>query len=53
VNVEIETAPGLCFGQTVVDRWSVTGRAKNATWITHVEPDGFFALILDAFRRLP
>ena len=53
VNVEIETAQGLCFGQTVVDRWSVTGRRKNATWITRVDADGFFALILDAFRRLP
>jgi len=53
VNVEIETTPGLCFGQTVVDRWSVTGRAKNATWITDVDADGFFDLILEAFRRLP
>lgn len=53
VNVEIETAPGLGFGQTVVDRWSVTGRKKNATWITGVDADGFFDLILDAFTRLP
>jgi purine nucleosidase len=53
VNVEIETAPGLGFGQTVVDRWSVTARKKNATWITHVDADGFFALILNAFRNLP
>lgn len=53
VNVEIETTQGLCFGQTVVDRWSVTRRPKNATWITGVDADGFFALILDAFRRLP
>jgi purine nucleosidase len=53
LNVEIETAPGLCFGQTVVDRWSVTGRQRNATWVTHVDADGFFELILDAFRRLP
>lgn len=53
VNVEIETTPGFCFGQTVVDRWAVTGRRKNATWITKVDADGFFALILEAFRRLP
>lgn len=53
VNVEVETTPGLCFGQTVVDRWAVTGRKKNTTWITRVDADGFFALILDAFRRLP
>jgi purine nucleosidase len=53
VNVEIETVPGLCFGQTVVDRWAVTGRRKNATWITKVDADGFFELILQAFRRLP
>ncbi len=53
VNVEIETTQGLCFGQTVVDRWSVTSRPKNATWITRVDADGYFALILDAFRRLP
>jgi purine nucleosidase len=53
VNVEIETTPGLCFGQTVVDRWAVTTRPKNATWITSVDADGFFDLILDAFRALP
>lgn len=53
VNVEIETTPGLCFGQTVVDRWAVTGRKKNATWITKIDADGFFELILEAFRRLP
>ncbi len=29
LNVEIETTPGLCFGQTVVDRWSVTGRQRK------------------------
>ncbi|WP_237154027.1 nucleoside hydrolase [Oryzibacter oryziterrae] len=52
VNVEIETTPGLCFGQTVVDRWTVTNRRKNATWITKVDSDGFFALILEAFRKL-
>lgn len=52
VNVEVETTQGLCFGQTVVDRWSVTGRKKNATWITHVDADGFFDLILQAFRNL-
>lgn len=52
VNVEIETTPGFCFGQTVVDRWSVTDREKNALWITDVDADGFFALILDAFRNL-
>lgn len=53
VNVEVETTLGLCFGQTVVDRWSVTGRRKNATWITGVDADGFFHLILDAFKTLP
>jgi purine nucleosidase len=53
LNVEIETTAGLCFGQTVVDRWSVTDRPKNATWVTHVDADGFFELILDAFRKLP
>ncbi|HUG62834.1 MAG TPA: nucleoside hydrolase [Methylomirabilota bacterium] len=53
VNVEIETTPGLCFGQTVVDRWSVTSRPKNATWITEVDADGYFELILEAFRSLP
>jgi purine nucleosidase len=53
VNVEIETTQGLCFGQTVVDRWAVTDRPKNATWIDRVDADGFFDLILDAFRRLP
>ncbi|WP_181707053.1 nucleoside hydrolase [Chthonobacter rhizosphaerae] len=53
VNVEVETTPGLCFGQTVVDRWAVTDRPKNATWVTGLDSPAVFDLILDAFRRLP
>ncbi|WP_075214631.1 nucleoside hydrolase [Mongoliimonas terrestris] len=52
LNVEVETTPGLCFGQTVVDRWKVTDRRPNATWITKLDSPKVFDLILDAFRRL-
>lgn len=37
VNVEIETASELTLGQTVVDRWGVSGRCKNVHWAVDVD----------------
>jgi len=49
INVEIETQSALTMGMTVADYWCVTDRPKNAVWMTDVETDGFFALILQRF----
>lgn len=51
-NVEIETQSPLTIGQTVVDRWGTTGRAKNALWITEADADGFFTLLTERLARL-
>lgn len=47
INVEIETESALTVGMTVADYWGVTDRAKNAVWMTEVDSDGFFDLILE------
>ena len=52
VNVEIETQSDLTRGMTVADWWGVTDRKKNATFIGHVDAEGFFALLTDRLARL-
>jgi len=47
INVEIETESALTLGMTVADYWHVTDRAKNALWMTDVNTDGFFELIVE------
>ncbi|MCP8896504.1 nucleoside hydrolase [Shinella daejeonensis] len=51
VNVEIETAQGLTYGQTIVDVNGVTGRPANAHWLTDVDSDAFYSLLCDALAR--
>ncbi|MDZ7710946.1 MAG: nucleoside hydrolase [Roseovarius sp.] len=51
VNVVVETASGLCLGQTVVDRWAVTDRPANARLLHDVDADGLFALLTDRLAR--
>lgn len=41
-NVEVETAPGLCYGQTVGDLYGVTDRPKNATVLRRIDAEAFF-----------
>lgn len=52
-NVEIETQSPLTKGMTVADWWGVTNRAKNATFMRHVDADGFYALLTERLARLP
>lgn len=47
INVEIETESALTVGMTVADYWRVTDRPRNAVWMTDVDSDGFFELILE------
>jgi len=49
INVEIETQSDLTIGMTVADYWHVTDKPKNALWITDVDSDGFFNLIIKRF----
>ncbi|APG93968.1 nucleoside hydrolase [Sinorhizobium americanum] len=52
VNVEIDTTPGLTYGQTIVDMNAVTGRATNAFWLTVADRDAFYELLESALARL-
>ncbi|WP_417243640.1 nucleoside hydrolase [Celeribacter sp.] len=45
INVEIETGSELTRGMTVADWWGVTDRAPNATFMSEVDADAFFALL--------
>jgi inosine-uridine nucleoside N-ribohydrolase len=49
---QIETHPGLCYGQTVADRNAVTGRKANTVWVTDVDADRFYGLLLEALRLI-
>ncbi|MDE0614326.1 MAG: nucleoside hydrolase [bacterium] len=52
-NVEVETESPLTMGMTVVDWWDVTDRPANCQFITEVDSDGFYGLLLDLLARLP
>ena len=49
INVEIETESELTMGMTVADYWGVTDKPENALWMTELDVDGFYQLILDRF----
>lgn len=51
-NVEIEIASDLTMGETVVDWWGVTTRAKNAYYMRDVDADGFFTLLTGRLSQL-
>ena len=52
-NVEVETDSPLTRGMTVVDWWNVTDRPSNCQFITDVNSDGFYDLLLTLLARLP
>ncbi len=52
INVDIELNSELTFGMTVADYWHVTDKPKNAVWMTKVDADGFFDLVLERVARL-
>jgi purine nucleosidase len=53
VNVAVETQSPLTIGMTVVDWWAVTGRPANLRFMTDVDDDGFFDLLIDRLAHLP
>jgi pyrimidine-specific ribonucleoside hydrolase len=52
-NVEIETASRYCDGRTVVDRWLVTDRSKNAHVGIDVDAERFLELLVERISSLP
>ncbi|MGE0503755.1 MAG: nucleoside hydrolase [Rhizobiaceae bacterium] len=52
VNVTVETGSELTMGMTVIDWWGVTKRPKNATVMSDIDADGFFALLVERLGRL-
>ena len=52
-NVEIETASQYCDGRTVVDRWLVTDRPKNARVGIDVDAQRFLELLVERISALP
>jgi len=52
VHVAVETASELTMGMTVVDWWGMTGLPPTATFITDLDPDGFFDLLIERIGRL-
>ncbi|MDP9262526.1 MAG: nucleoside hydrolase [Actinomycetota bacterium] len=51
-NVEIETASQYCDGRTVVDRWLVTDRPKNARVGIDVDAERFLDLLVERISSL-
>lgn len=52
VRIDVEIHSELTMGETAVDFWGITGRAKNALWIHGVDADGFFELLTERLARL-
>ncbi|MDE1180412.1 nucleoside hydrolase [Paraburkholderia sp.] len=53
VNVVVETTGQWTLGETVVDWNGRSGRAPNATWITEVDADAFYAALHASISTLP
>jgi len=51
-NVAIETASEYCDGRTVVDRWLVTDRPRNAQVGIDVDADRFLELLVERIASL-
>jgi purine nucleosidase len=52
VNVSVECSSPLTLGMTVVDWWSVTGKAANVQVLRDVNAEGYFDLVIDRLGRL-
>jgi pyrimidine-specific ribonucleoside hydrolase len=51
-NIEIETASQFCDGRTVVDRWHVTDRPRNAKAGIDVDAERFLELLVERISSL-
>lgn len=51
-RIDVETASPLTAGHTAVDFYNASGRPQNARWVTGLDGDGLFDLILERLSRL-
>ena len=52
-NVTVEIVSPETIGMTVVDWWHVTGKRRNCNVLRRIDPDPFFALMLERIGSLP
>ncbi len=53
IPVQIDIAPGLTLGMTVMDWWGMTKKPPNCTVMKDIDADGYFKLLTTMFARLP
>ncbi len=51
--VSVDCTAGTGRGRTVVDRWGRQPAAANVRLLETVDPDGFFALLIERLKALP
>lgn len=51
--VTVDISSPVTIGMTVVDWWHVTGQPKNCNVLRRIDPDPFFALMLERISALP
>ncbi len=51
-HVRVETGSELMMGTSVVDTWNFSGKASNASWVTEVNAEGLFRLLLERISKL-
>lgn len=52
-NVTVDIVSPETIGMTVIDWWHVTGRRRNCNVLRRIDPDPFFALMLERISALP
>jgi purine nucleosidase len=52
-HVTVDISSPVTIGMTVVDWWHVTGQARNCNVLRRIDPDPFFALMLERISALP
>lgn len=51
--VTVDIVSPVTIGMTVVDWWHVTGQERNCNVLRRIDPDPFFALMLERISALP
>jgi purine nucleosidase len=52
-HVTVDISSPVTIGMTVVDWWHVTGQTRNCNVLRRIDPDPFFALMLERISALP
>lgn len=51
-RIDVETASPLTSGHTAVDFHNMSGRPQNARWVTRIDDEALFDLIIERLTRL-